>query len=73
MPYFSFCSDNRGINAAENAPSAKNLLKRLGILKAIKNASATGPDPKIDANKMSRIKPITLLNKVHALTTTLDL
>ena len=41
--------------------------------KATKNASAIGPVPKIDANKISLIKPINLLNKVQALTTALDL
>ena len=53
LPSLSLVADNMGIKAAEKEPSAKNLLKRLGILNAIIKASATGPDPKKAANKIS--------------------
>ena len=72
-PYFSFFSVNKGINAAEKAPSAKNFLNKFGILKASKKASATAPEPSIEANKISLIKPIILLHNVQKPTTALDL
>ena len=72
-PSFSFFSDNKGIKAAENVPSAKNRRKRLGNLKAIKKASAIGPEPKKTANNISRAKPNILLIRVQILTTALDL
>jgi len=61
-----FCkySVKTGINDTEKEPSAKSLLKRFGILKATKNASADIPDPKKPAIRMSLINPRILLKKV---------
>jgi len=39
-------SDNTGTNAWENAPSANRRRRKLGILKATKNASALAVEPK---------------------------
>jgi len=61
-----FCrySVKTGIKATENEPSAKILLKRLGIRKATKNASAVIPEPKKLAIRMSLANPRILLKKV---------
>ncbi len=61
-----------GTNAALNAPSANSLLKKLGNLKATKNASAMGPAPKIEAIIMSRAKPKRRLSTVRLLTVMTD-
>ena len=53
-----------GTKAAENAPSANRLRNRFGRRWAIKNASATGPAPRIAAVSMSRTKPKTRLTIV---------
>ena len=49
--------ENIGINAILNAPSAKNLLNKLGKENATTNASAIGEAPKMPAIKISRQKP----------------
>ena len=61
-----FCkySVKTGINDTENEPSAKSLLKRFGIRKATKNASAAIPEPKKLARKISLTNPRILLKKV---------
>jgi hypothetical protein len=66
-----FCkySEKTGINDTENEPSAKSLLKRLGIRKATKNASADIPEPKNLAIRMSLANPKILLKKVKKPTT----
>ena len=53
---FSFF-ENIGTKDKFNAPSAKNVRNILGKEKAIKKASATGPEPKKVAIKISLIKP----------------
>jgi hypothetical protein len=45
---------NTGITALASAPSASRRLSRLGIRKATKKASVTGPAPKARATTMSR-------------------
>ena len=55
---------NSGTNAAENAPSANSLRKKLGSLNATKKASATGPAPSRAAIRMSRANPSTRLAMV---------
>jgi len=66
-----FCkySVKTGIKDTENEPSAKSLLKRLGIRKATKNASADMPEPNKLAIRMSLINPRILLKKVKIPTT----
>jgi len=66
-----FCkySVKTGIKDTENEPSAKSLLKRLGIRKATKNASADMPEPKKLAIRMSLANPRILLKKVKTPTT----
>ena len=61
-----FCkySVKTGINDTENEPSAKSLLKRFGIRKATKNASAAIPEPKKLAIRISLTNPRILLKKV---------
>src|SRR5579884_2833080 len=54
-----------GTKAALNAPSANRLRNRLGRRWATKNASATGPAPRIAAVNTSRMKPKTRLNRVN--------
>ena len=63
----SFCkySMNTGIKATENDPSAKSLLRRLGIRKATKKASADIPVPKKLAIRTSLTNPKILLKKVN--------
>src|SRR5438874_3505118 len=46
-----------GIMAVESAPSARSRRRMFGIRKATKNASVTGPAPKVRATIMSRAKP----------------
>lgn len=53
-----------GTKAALNAPSANRRRKRLGNLKATKNASATVPAPTNPAIRMSRAKPVIRLSMV---------
>ena len=72
LPFVS-SAEYRGTNAALNVPSENNLLKVFGILKATKNASAIGPDPKNIAINKSRKYPRTLLNKVKKLNVPVDL
>ncbi len=50
------------------APSAVKRRKKFGNLNAIKNASAIGPAPRIDAINMSRAKPVIRLIIVNPLT-----
>ena len=52
---------NSGTKAALNAPSANRRRKKFGSLNATKNASATGPAPRIAAIRISRAKPRTRL------------
>src|SRR5688572_25726543 len=61
-------SDRTGTKAVENAPSANKRLKKLGILKATKKASAPPPAPKYWATTTSRTIPSTRDNKVKKLT-----
>jgi len=55
-----------------NAPSANNLLKVLGSLKATKKASAKRPVPKKIAINMSLTKPSILLIRVKKLNVEID-
>jgi len=64
LDLFFIYSVKTGIKDIENEPSAKSLLKRLGIRKATKKESADIPDPKKLAIRMSLIKPRILLKKV---------
>ena len=66
------CSLNKGINEALNAPSAKRRRNKLGILNAMKNASAIGPDPKKLAIQISLAKPRIRLRLVNALTVKIE-
>ena len=65
LPLLCICFLNKGMKAALNAPSAKNLLKMLGRAKAIMNASPIGPEPKNAASKMSLQNPNTRLMNVQ--------
>jgi len=71
--FFILNSFKTGTNACINAPSANNLLKKLGILKATKKASVLAEAPKIFANTISLIKPEILDIKVMLPTTNEDL
>ena len=62
------CFLKRGMNAALNAPSAKNLLKMFGREKAIINASPTGPEPRNAASIISLTNPNNRLINVQILT-----
>ena len=57
--------ERMGINAVLNAPSAKRRRNMLGSVNAIIKASAIGPEPRKIAIRISRIKPRTLLKRVH--------
>ena len=61
------------MNAALKVPSENSLLKVLGILNATKNASVSGPDPKVIAIRKSLIYPRILLRKVKKLNVPVDL
>ena len=69
FPRFVRYSVKTGINATLKEPSAKSLLKRLGILKATKKASEASPAPKNQAITTSLMKPKMRLNKVADPTT----
>ena len=69
LPLFVKYSVNTGIKEILRDPSAKSLLKRLGILKATKNASELSPAPKNHAITTSLIKPKMRLSKVAEPTT----
>jgi hypothetical protein len=56
-----------GITAVDRAPSASRRRSMLGMRKATKKASVTGPAPKASATTMSRTKPRTRLASVAAL------
>tara|TARA_B100000287_G_C20553320_1_gene749381 strand:+ start:424 stop:906 length:483 start_codon:yes stop_codon:yes gene_type:complete len=64
FPNLLFIPETMGMNAAFIEPSAKSLLKRLGSLKEIKNASETSPAPIILAIKRSLTYPKILLKNV---------
>jgi hypothetical protein len=49
---------SKGTNACENAPSANNRRKRLGMRKATLNASVAALAPKLAAMSCSRTKPV---------------
>jgi hypothetical protein len=53
-----------GIKEIVNEPSAKRRRKRLGIVKAIKKASAASPAPKNQATTTSRMNPRIRLSRV---------
>ena len=72
LSFEAFASARIGIKACEKAPSPKSLLKKLGILKATKNASVKALAPKKIAIIWSLIKPKTLEIKVIAVKTPLD-
>ena len=65
--------ENIGTNDRFNAPSAKKVRNIFGREKAIKNASATGPEPKKIAINISLIKPNIRDRIVHAPTVENDL
>jgi len=65
--------ENIGTNERFKAPSAKNDRNIFGRENAIKNASATGPEPKKMAINISRIKPKIRDIIVHAPTIENDL
>src|SRR5579862_1791087 len=52
------------MKAALKAPSAKIARKWLGSRQATKNASATGPAPRMAASMISRTKPVSRDSKV---------
>ena len=69
--FFAFCllssyktPENIGTKAELNAPSAKILLNKFGILNAIKKQSENFPAPRYFATNKSRKRPLTLLIKV---------
>ena len=62
--------ENDGINAALNAPSANNLLKKFGSLNARKKISAINPAPITKAINISLINPKILLINVRPLIVT---
>ena len=66
LPEFVRYSLKTGTNVMLKEPSANNLLKRLGILKATKKASALRPAPKTLAITISLINPKIRLNNVAA-------
>ena len=59
------CFLKRGIKAALNAPSAKNLRNMFGKEKAIIKASPTGPEPRNAARRISLINPNIRLTNVQ--------
>src|SRR5690606_13008776 len=61
-----------GTNAWAKAPSANNRRRKLGILKAIKKASASDLEPKYAATTTSRTMPSTRDSMVMMLTTMPD-
>ncbi len=63
-PSASSAPANIGTKATVSAPSPVRRRKKFGSLKATKNASATGPAPRIAAIRMSRAKPVTRLTRV---------
>tara|TARA_B100001123_G_C14862457_1_gene848579 strand:+ start:148 stop:717 length:570 start_codon:yes stop_codon:yes gene_type:complete len=67
LPLFFKIDEKIGIKAAENAPSAKRRLKKLGSLKATKKTSAIKPAPTKAAINMSLKKPNILLINVNPL------
>ena len=71
-PPFSRVSVSTGMNAWANAPSANNRLKKLGILKATKNASALLVAPTRLASTTSRTSPRTLDTMVAPPTNALE-
>src|SRR5688572_19850352 len=66
-------SDNTGTKACEKAPSANNRRRKLGILKATKNASAAAPSPNIAAKTVSLQRPRIRENNVAPEVTIEDL
>lgn len=70
---FCFVCAYAGIKAWVNAPSAKILLNKLGILKAIKKISEKILAPKIEAIKTSLKKPNILETKIPLLLVKIDL
>ena len=72
MPSFSSRSPNNGTKAALKAPSAKRRRKKLGNLKATKNASATMPVPRALAIRISRANPSRRLPIVQLPTVAID-
>ena len=72
MPSFSSRSPNNGTKAALKAPSAKRRRKKLGNLKATKNASATMPVPRALAMRISRTNPSRRLPIVQLPTVAID-
>ncbi len=64
LPDWAMVPANSGTKAALKAPSAKRLRNKFGRRCATKNASATGPAPRIAAVRISRTKPKTRLNNV---------
>ena len=67
LPFVINIEEKIGIKAAEKAPSANNLLKKLGSLKATKKTSAIIPAPTKAAIKMSLTNPKILLINVKPL------
>ena len=67
LPFFFNIEEKIGINAAENAPSANNRLKKFGSLKATKKTSAIKLAPTNAAIKISLKKPKILLINVRPL------
>ncbi len=65
---FSLYSARTGMNAWLNAPSAKSLLKTLGIFIMTTNASKATPAPNKPVNTMSLTRPRILETKVQKLT-----
>jgi hypothetical protein len=53
-----------GIIAVDRAPSARSRRRMLGMRKATKNASVSGPAPKALATTMSRTNPRSRLSRV---------
>ena len=69
----SLYSAKTGMKACEKAPSANNLRKKFGILKATKNTSVPKPAPNKRAITISRMKPRLRDKNVMLLTIAVDL
>ena len=65
-------SVNTGIKACENAPSANNRLKKLGMRNATTKVSKSLPAPNTFSNTTSRTNPSTRDSMVIALTIKVD-
>ena len=69
---FSYASENRGMKAADRAPSPNNRLNKFGILNANTKAEPSADVPNRCAMRILRSRPNSLLVPVHMPTIRLD-